>query len=438
MPTPSAGDTLDMQGWPAGVNNRIRETEPGAVTDRRNKPNASLHLREAVNVDLTQFGHPIRRKGYDLLEAGYTHSLWSDPSIGYGLCVQEGWLCTLSATGVVTQLREIHAYARVSYAVVNQQVFWSNSLEMGRVDDAGSLHWSLPEPPIPTLATTSNGAMSAGTYKVATVYVDEFDEEYGASETALIEVSEGQGFDVSVAGGWPTEAQDLRIFISQPNGEILYETATLSTPLTLSISPGILGRGREVETRDLKQPKPGKIVRYFNGRMYIARNDTVIFTEALRYGLTRPAQGIYMFASPVILLEPVADGVFVGTKEGIVFLRGMDPYDITQTNVLSHAPVPNAVTRVPGEFMESGDSSVPVWWGEDGAMVAGQTGGQVVQLTKDRLAVPMFSSGAMLYREQEGMAQVVSSLNKGGQISAMGASDSVVAEVRRNTTKLNC
>lgn len=437
MPTASDEDLLTMDGWPLGVNNRVRETEPASSTDERNRIPTSKYLREAINVDLTRFGHPLRRKGYSLVQAGFTHSLWSDPTLDYGLCVHEGELCRVDTHGNLSPLREIHAYAPVSYATVNQEVFWSNGLQMGRVDSSGALHWSLPAPAVPQTAVVQ-GSLPAGRYRISSVYVDEFDEEYGASKEVVVEVAEGQGVDVTLPGQWPDEAVAVRVFASQPDGEILYEVTTGTAPGTFTLNPNMLGIGREIETLNLEPPKPGTIVRYTNGRIYLARRDTVTFTEALRYGLTRPAQGIYMFPSDVTLLEPVADGVYVGSKEGVVFLRGTDPYDVTQINVLSHSPVPRAVTRVPGEFFESNEGTVPVWWGHDGAMVAGLPGGGVQQLSKDRLAVPRFNAGAMMYREQEGMAHVVSSLQKGGESSAMGASDSVVATVRRNTKKLNC
>lgn len=430
-------DLLTMDGWPLGVNNRLRETEEGPKTTRRDRANTSLSLREAVNVDLTRLGHPIRRKGYELVEAGYTHSLWSHPALGYGLCVHEGYLCQVQPSGVLVQIQEVHAYARVSYTTVNGEVYWSNGLQKGRVTKDSTLHWGLPNPPAPLLAVTENGALAPGRYSVAVTYIDEFDEEYGASAVADVLLQSGQGLDVAVTGQWPDEAAEVAVYVSQPNGEILYRVGEYPGPFTVAIQPGQLGRGMELETQQLHPPEPGRIVRYFNGRIYMARRNTVRFTEPLRYGLTRPAQGLYMFPSEPVLLEPVSDGLFVGTSEGVVFVRGTDPYDVVQTNVLSHAPVPHTVTRVPGELMDAGSSTVPVWWGEDGAMVAGLPGGQVRQLTKDRLAVPRFKSGAMLYREREGMAQVVSSLSKGADASAMGASDSVVAEVRTNTKILN-
>lgn len=437
MPTAPDGDLLQMDGWPLGVNNRARETEPGMATNVRGRMSTSLYLREAINVDLTRYGHPLRRKGYSQVASGFTHSLWSDHALDYGLCVHEGELCKVGSSGGLTALREVHAYAPMSYATVNREVFWSNGVNMGRVDSTGALHWSLPKPPVP-VAQAVSGDLPPGRYRIASVYVDEFDEEYGASDEVVVDVVEGQAVDVTIPGGWPAEAAAVRVFASQPDGEILYDVTTGTAPGTFTLQRNMLGRGREIETLNLEPPKPATIVRYFNGRIYTARHDTVVFSEALRYGLTRPAQGIYMFPSNVTLLEPVADGVYVGSTEGVVFLQGMDPYDVQQVNVLSHSPVPRASTRVPGEFFEVNEGMVPVWWGHDGAMVAGLTGGRVEQLSKDRLAVPRFNAGAMMYREQEGMAHVVSSLQKGGEDSAMGASDSVVATVRRNTTKLNC
>ena len=67
-------------------------------------------------------------------------------------------------------------------------------------------------------------------------------------------------------------------------------------------------------------------------------------------------------------------------------------------------------------------------------MEVGLPGGEIRQLTQDRLAVPDFSSGAILAREKEGMRHLVSVLKQPGE-NALGASDSVVAEIRRNALK---
>jgi hypothetical protein len=225
--------------------------------------------------------------------------------------------------------------------------------------------------------------------------------------------------------------------VTQADSEVYYLTKTLAAPGTVDIGVSELGRGRVLETLNFRQPQSGHIVQYFNGRIYVARNDTVIFTEPLRYGVTRPAQGIYMFPERVELLAPSTDGVYVGWQGQVAFLAGMDPYDVSQIAVQAVGPVPRAMTYLPGERLEVGARQVPVWWGTDGVMVAGLPNGQVRQLTRDRLAVPKHEVGAMLLREREGMSQVVSVLRRGGDTNLMGASDSVVAEIRRNCVKLN-
>lgn len=435
MATPEDDDVLSMPGWPYGVNNRAREYEALAQTD---KPiPASQVLREAVNVDLTTLGHPLRRTGYEQLSSGYTHSLWSAPDLDYGLFVRDGWLTSLSEQGLETQLTQVHAYAPMSYATVNGVVYYSNGMDQGCASVLEAWHWGLPTPPEPVAAVSPGGALYAGTYQIALTYVDADLEESGASTVITVAVPANSALTVTIPGPWPSAATTARVYVSQPNGETLYHAQSVNVPATVSITPDNMARGRILDTLDLQPPKPGGIVRYYSGRMYIARRDTVIFTEALRYGLTRPAQGIYMFPADVTLLEPTTDGVYVGYKGGVVFLAGTDPYNVTQVNVLPSSPVPRASCMVPGERLGAGVATVPVWWGQDGAMVAGMPGGQVKQLTRDRLAVPKFQLGAALYREREGISQVVSTLRRGGEQNTMGATDSVVAEIRRNTIQLN-
>ena len=74
MPAVNDKKLLRMDGWPGGVNNRIRETETPARRDAEAIPNSAF-LRKALNVDLTAEGHPLRRKGYALHTAGYAHSV---------------------------------------------------------------------------------------------------------------------------------------------------------------------------------------------------------------------------------------------------------------------------------------------------------------------------------------------------------------------------
>jgi len=440
MPTPLDNEVLVMDGWAKGLNNRVRETEAGAAARSQFEVPSSPWLRQALNVDLTSKGHALRRTGYTQLIAGFYHSLWSDPAISFGLCVKDGLLTALTVDdGIVEHpLKAISPYAPVSCCAVNGEVYWSNGTDKGRVLPSLTVaHWGLPVPPQPSLVGSAGGSLYAGRYQVAVTFEDASKEEYGACEPVTIDLDENSSLEVTVGGGWPVEAVLANVYVTRPNGEIFYLAKVLYYPGSVTVQLGDLGTGRVLETLDRQEPPPGQIVREFNGRVYIARRDTVVFTEPLRYGVTRASQGIYMFPSDVTLLEPSTDGVYVGMEGQVVFLSGADPYNVSQIAVSAHSPIPRSSTRVPGERFGTNARHVPLWWGQDGVMVAGLPGGQVQQLTRDRLALPKHQLGAMLLREREGMSQVVSVLRRGEESNNLGASDSVVAEVRRNCVKLN-
>jgi hypothetical protein len=145
----------------------------------------------------------------------------------------------------------------------------------------------------------------------------------------------------------------------------------------------------------------------------------------------RAATELIMQPDYIHLLQPVDDGMYVGDENEIRFISGTDPMEITQKRVYDHGPVKFAVTRLPGEKFGVPFDEVPVWWGRDGTLLLGLPGGEVQQLTRDRLAVADFGFGAVSLREREGISQVVSSLQKGGDENNMGATDTVVAEIRR-------
>ena len=291
--------------------------------------------------------------------------------------------------------------------------------------------------PMPSVAgpAAQNPNGWSDTRQVAITYVDASGAEGGASEPVLVG-SYGE-FTVDIPMPLPAGVTKANVYASQSNSEILYHVETMIVTSPVTVYPVAIGTGKELDTLNLKPPKAGQLVCSFNGRVYIARNNIISFTEALRFGLTRPSQGIYMFPEYVTLMEPSTDGVYVGTANGVVFLAGNDPYDVRQVHVSSYAPVEKAVSRVPGDLFDLPIEEVPVWWGTDGVLVVGLPGGALKELTGDRLAVPEFRAGAVCLREYEGMSHIVSSLRSSDGMNPMGASDTVVATVRQHNIILN-
>lgn len=437
MPTPNDDQLLRMDGWPGGVNNRVRETEQAIMREGEKIP-SSKFLRKALNVDLTAEGHPIRRKGYTLHTAGYSHSAWGCDQLGIFCVVIDGQLLAGFNPDELVVVANVNRYNLMAYCFVNGSIYYSNGQELGEIGyDLVARPWGIPVGPQPVVAGPDphNPGGWRDIRQVSVTYVDYYGREGGASEPVF--VGADGPFTVTIPVPLPSDVAEARIYVSESGSEILYHCETILVSPTVTIYPNLIGKGKELDTLNLQPPKAGQLVRHLNGRIYIARNSRVTFTEALKYNLTRPSQGIYMFSDYVTMLEPSTDGLYVGTRHGVVFIAGNDPYDVRQVHVTPYAPVEAAVTRVPGEKFGVAIDEVPVWWGVDGVMVVGLPGGQLRQLTRDRLAVPEFQAGAVSLREHEGMSHIVSSLRKSDGVNNMAATDTVVAEVRQNNIILN-
>jgi hypothetical protein len=438
MPTPRNDDILSIDGWPGGVNTRIRETENDAL-DLRVKIPAGIFLREAENVDLTRMGRVMRRAGFSRRATGFAHSLWSDPGVRSAFVVLDGVLTALEGPEMVqTPIREVTPYRPMSYAAVNGEVYWSNGMETGRVTSANQDRiWGMDVPGSPGLTVSMDGGLFAGLYHVTCTFSDVDGIEHGAATPVSIRVDEFHGIRVD-APTPPEGAAMWNVYCTQANGEVYYLARSVPAFLTqVVLTAEDMGIGRLLETLDRHPPRTGHIVRYGNGRIFIARRDTVTFTDPLRYHLMQPSQGLYMFDSDVLLMEPTQGGVYVGVEGRIFFVAGSDPYDVQQRVVHPYGPVAGAVTHVPGHRLEAAVDRVPVFWTQDGQMWAGLPDGLLRPLTGDRFWLPPHRQGAMLYRKYEGMEHVVSVLAQGGEASRMMATDSIVAEVRRNCVKLN-
>mgnify|MGYP003109355169 CR=1 FL=1 len=407
MTTPRDRDLLRFDGWPGGVNNRIQGTEHGGLRDERISMPATKFVRKALNVDFTAEGHPLRRRGWARQLEGYVHSAWGSDQLGVFLSVVDGALCAGPTPGDLAAIASANQYLAMSYAVFGDMVLATNGAEgfayVPSYDQA--LPWALPKPPAPN-------AMSVA------VYVDWRGREHAASTP-----TDGAGSSAPL----PTGAVSMRTYVADNLGPVAD-----TVPGDDVIDTVYRDNGLEVGTLHLDPMPVGQLLTASNGRIYVAQDDVIWFSEPLQPHLCRMSTNLYRAPSKVTLLQGTDNGVYVGHGRGVYFVSGKDPFDTQQKHVSPYAPVAGAYSRIPGEKFGLPEGEVPVWWGTDGVLMAGLPGGEVTQLTRDRLAVSKFRSGAVSLREREGMSHIVSALRNGGGMGGMVASDSVVAEIRRN------
>jgi hypothetical protein len=364
MTTPNDNEVLRMDGWPGGMNNRARETESVIMRDGEALP-SSQFLRKALNVDLTVEGHPLRRRGYERVVEGYSHSAWWCRELQLLCAVVSGQLRVGRDLGSLASKAAVNRYLRMSYTHHTNAVYWVNGRESGKLEyDGSAAIW-----PNPQVALDLNNREG--------VTAPDFTPEAGKQGQELVD-------------------------------DVFYAAMPV-----------------------------GQLVESFAGRLWVAQDSDVYFSEPMMPDVTRPATNFFSRPRDIWMLEHCHDGLYVGQDDSVWFLSGTNPYEMSARHVSPYGVVRQSPARVPGEKLGVAVDDLPVWWSQDGVLVAGLPSGEIRQMTRDRLATPEYGLGALSIREREGISQIVASLQKGGGVNTMAATDTVVAEVRKNGITVN-
>jgi hypothetical protein len=97
--------------------------------------------------------------------------------------------------------------------------------------------------------------------------------------------------------------------------------------------------------------------------------------------------------------------------------------------------LPYGAVEGTGRLVVPDQGAQKVWWFSHRGLVVGNSAGQVANLQEKNVSVEKASVGAALYREQNGVRQVVSSLF-GAETSRAAASSFMSAEIIRKESML--
>lgn len=398
------------------MNNRLPDHQLTVVERGRR---VGDYLRNAVNVDITDVGTLQRRKGTTLALAGSgCHSLWADRQGAYFV---DGDALKSFPDGDVLR-SDLPPRRAISYArSITGDVYWTNGAVLERIRNGASAPAGARAPDAtPIVSATSNGSLDAGRYQVAITLIASDGEESGATWPVSIDLPTRGAIDVS------TDLLGTKnIYISPCNGETLFHAVTTSANnYRFAVSPT---QGAQLQTIGLRPMPPGKIVRIHNARLLTADRYGLYYSEPYAFNWHNPLRG-YIPLPGITLVEPVDAGIYITTSDKTYWLAGADiSGETTLTELLPYGAAEGSSVRI--------NNALDVAWYSTRGIVTGSRDGQVKNLQEATVATEKALRAATLYREQDGLRQIVSSL-VGAQASHAAANSYMTMEIVRKENLL--
>lgn len=406
--------------WRGGVDQLSRED---SLPERSSSGSLERRLREALNVDIEDDGKVRRRSGYTSVVGQLNaHSLFTSPSGRWVYFNGNGSIYALDSTNdSVTLLGSgYEPLYSISYANVNGVTYFSNGSVTGVIDEdtLSILPWGIEPPSVPSSAS--------GDLLAALTYVTNTGEESGAAAIFTT------GTTLALPSSSDSRVVSIRVYASPDNGDevYLYKEVPNGTP-SVDLSGNRSG-GVALETAFCDRMPAGHIVRYFNGRIYVASKNVLYWSLPLYYGVHDTAANFLYYSDPITLMEPIGEeGIYVSAGKRTYFLSGRGPEDFSQAIRHPAGAVPGTGQPVRGGIMGLEDDRLFVyWWSKAGYPVLGGPDGRVLPIRDSQIASGEAESGATILREWEGLTQLITMLRGSGQ-AGLRVTDSAEVTVTR-------
>lgn len=407
-----------------GLNNRR--------PDFRLRTKDGSFVRAASNALVSAAGTVKRRQGYAQEFAGSDcHSFWVDKTADTGFYVDGTTLYRVVESGDGLARQSVAANMvrgrQLTYARVGTDVVFSDGVTNRCVASDGVRPFGVPDLQVlPAVTAGAGGSLVEGVYAVCFAFANLGLEFSGATPAQLVNVAAGGKITITgLPVTWPAGADILVVYVSDPNGLTLLAERRLSAPTSSAVVATLSGSGMQVGTEFQAALPPGRILRYFASRLYVADGPVLRYSEIYSPALHMPARNHVQFPAPITVMEPCDAGMFV-VADATYWLAG----DIEKATL-------KVVSPCTGVFGTAGvlPHEQSVFWMSSRGLAIGSSGGEVILLHDENVAVAGAAAGASFVLEADGQRHAVTSLF-GAEGSVAAASSYMHAEIVRKGTTL--
>ena len=341
-------------------------------------------LAVATNVDVGMDGELSRRAGYsEVLDTCHKNLHQSD---GFLLATVDGGDLTAmnAAGGARVTLYPSLGVSRVWYCnLPDGRTTFSNGLINGITDGATVTTWGVPTPGSLGALTDIAGDLDPGDYQYQLTYVRQSDGlEGGPLYSNPLPIADGGVF----LSGLPVLAgHTINVYLTGANGDQAFLAGSTSTSLFSYIGKNDV-LTLPCRTGNLSPAPAGTVTAFWRGRVLTAVGPVLYASKTNQWELFDFRRDFKQFSSPITLIQPVDDGLYVGTTTELAFLSGTE-FDKLAYRQVAGPTVLGSGAAVRGELIRQGQGV-----GQGGAMVciadnvilAGFSGGYITRMTEGR------------------------------------------------------
>ena len=374
-------------------------------------------LSVALNVDIDDALNIKRRRGYSTpMTTAIDRSIWAHGAVCLG--VGGDTLKLVNPDYTTKTLRTGLAPGRpLSYAVIDDRVFWSNGVETGVVQDSACRSWGMTPPTVPVAAPAA-GSMPAGSYQYAVAYLRNDGQESGTPRAGTITLAADGGValtNISVSSD-PTVAYKA-IYMTATNGETLFAVGMIPNVQTTFTVAETRQLASPLLTQFLGPPPAGNYIAESRGHMIVADGNRLYPSEPYAPELFDYRRSIVL-EDVITMIAPINDGsrmrmhgVYIGTQNHLIWLQGDSPANWEYRVLAQYGVIPGTLFYGDGDLLGAGDSKEKIaFFATQRGFCAGKMAGDFINLTEARFAYPIQAQGAGVVRRHRGMAQYVVSL----------------------------
>lgn len=365
-------------------------------------------LTVATNVDIGLTGDLSRRAGY-AETLGTCHKNLHQAA-GFLLSTVDGGdlIAMDAAGGNRVMLSPSLGPSRVWYCnMPDGRTTFSNGLIHGITDGMTATGWGVPVPDELGSAMDVAGALFPGEYHYHLTHVRLSDgQEGGAAFGGVVQIQDG---GLLLTGLSAPDGHMTNVYLSSHNSGGAFLAGS-----TLTGAFSYLGKNDALtlplRTENLVQAPVGTLAAFWRGRMLVAVGNVLHASLPHQWEIFDPLRDFKQFAAPITLVQPVENGIYVGTEQDLAFLGGTSFDQLTFAQKKLGPVVLGSGVTVPGDKIKMGDgrgsSGDAMLCIAGGAIVAGFDGGQAYAITAGRYETTA-TEVAATFREVDGIPQYI-------------------------------